>query len=190
MGRRWVTVAAAAVAVLLLVLVFVHLHSTTAKTTPHATSTPTPIQNAVGVTFNGCGSATYAEPTPPQPTPLAPSATRNPHPSSLKPPAWTPPPPADNDFLSFVHQSLTHTPSVSNQTVTCGIKHFAAADLANYLHGTSVSGDVVVVAAHTQPSGGGIGQDRVFLLTSTRPLDVYIIDVYSADLVPDVFKGI
>jgi hypothetical protein len=178
-----------AVAFVAAALAMVGACSSNTTTTKASRPKPTPTQNAVGATFSGCGAATYTEPTPPPPA-VTSSSSLNPHPSTARPPVWTPPPPTDNDILYYVHQILTHDPSVSHKTVTCGIKHFAASDLADYLHGTAVKGDVVVVAAHVQPAGSGIGQDRVILLTSSRPLAIYIIDNYSSDLVPDIFKGI
>jgi len=154
------------------------------RTTPIPTAAPTP----VGVTFSGCGDATYVEATPPVSGPTGRPANVTPGPTPAE--AWSSPL-SGNDALSYIHQFLLQDASVSHQSISCGVKLLSGSDIAPYLIKQSPpNGNVFVVVARISGSGTTAGTDRVYFLTSTRPLFLLSINVYQHFSTPAIFSGI
>jgi hypothetical protein len=147
---------------------------------------PTPSPTSIAVIFSGCGSAIYVEPTPPGFSPRA-GAT----PESTPQDAWGSQV-TTADALSYVHQSIQAEPSVAHDTVSCGVKQFGAADVKPYMHltFTPASGIFVVVAYLRSNNASQSGKYQVYMIAATRPLVIYGENVYPANQLPDVFKGI
>lgn len=86
---------------------------------------------------------------------------------------------------------MTHDLTLSNANMSCGIKEFAAGDVAYYMTLAKIPpGSLFAVVVHVQPANGKAAFVRVYFLTVNNPVGYYGSTDFGPASVPTIFSGL